>query len=856
MSSGGFDWPSGGRSGHDENGSYPDEYQGGSSLARRDDNDQDQGKPDFDWAGQLGPQSGYGPEGHGPDGYGAVYPGGGPYGDGYSQDAYGGQYPQDGYGQVGGYGHPGYGQDGYGQDGYGRDGYGAEAYGPGGYGQDPPGPGGYQNGYGRGGYGQYGYGQPGYGAEPSQDPYGQNGYSQASHDQNGHDQNGYGQNGYYGQGDGYGPQNHGRDVPDPYGQEGYGSTESYRQPGRHGRSGQSADTGQDATSAYQRPALHAGQEQDAADGYAAAPEAPAETGSFVGDNPGSLSDTGWFGGSDTASDTGSFGRPDTGSFGRPDTGSFGTPDTGSFGRPDTGSFGRPDTGSFSRPDTGSAGVGDTGSFGVPVTGTFSRVDTGSFGQPGTGSSGRPDTGSFGIPDTGTFNAPESYWANGHGADPDEDSPLGSLPASSRTGGYSQWQPGADDADSWDDQDHDDAGRHDDLDEDWPETGGADLLSRRFGVGGDGDDDDDGGGGRRGRRGRGGKPRRPRRVRSKVAVVAAVLAAALVLGAGADYGYQRYQSWHNGRYGDYSGTGFGKVHFVVPAGAVLSELGPNLLKAGVIKEVRPFDTAASSAAGASNLQPGVYLLHHHMSAADAVTYLLNVANRLKDQVTITEGLRASAIADLLAKQTHLPVSQFTQIIDNPPASLGLPSWAGGKTAEGFLFPDTYTLLPHESALDILKTMVSEFNTQMTKINLTGEARKVFTTPWHALIVASLIQAEAGRPSDFGKISRVTWNRLGKNMMLQYDSTVFYAMGTYGTAANSQQIKFKSPYNTYLHTGLPPGPIGNPGVAAMQAAVHPVKANYLYFITDTRKKPYITHFTGSYSTFQQWQREFQN
>ena len=154
------------------------------------------------------------------------------------------------------------------------------------------------------------------------------------------------------------------------------------------------------------------------------------------------------------------------------------------------------------------------------------------------------------------------------------------------------------------------------------------------------------------------------------------------------------------------------------------------------------------------------------------------------------------------------------------------------------------------------MVSEFNSQMTKINLAGEAHKVFTTPWHALIVASLIQAEAGRPSDFAQISRVTWNRLAQGMKLQYDSTVFYGLGIYDTAASRQQIKSNSPYNTYQHAGLPPGPIGNPGVAAIQAAVHPVKGNILYFITDTRKKPYITHFTASYSVFQQWQREFQN
>jgi UPF0755 protein len=253
---------------------------------------------------------------------------------------------------------------------------------------------------------------------------------------------------------------------------------------------------------------------------------------------------------------------------------------------------------------------------------------------------------------------------------------------------------------------------------------------------------------------------------------------------------------------------------------------------------------------------VYLLHHHMSAALAVSYLLSAAHRLKDQVTIIEGMRASKIAQILSHETGIPVSQFTQLIDHP-SQLGLPSWASGaKTAEGFLFPDTYSLLPKESALQILRTMVSEFNTQVNGINIVSESHKVYTDPWHVLIVASMVQAEAGSVSNFGPIARVVWNRLQRTMPLEFDSTVFYAMGTYGTALTAAQEKFKSPYNTYAHTGLPPGPIGNPGIAAIEATLHPPKGDWLYFITDTRHKPYITHFTASLAQLQAWQQQFGN
>jgi UPF0755 protein len=162
----------------------------------------------------------------------------------------------------------------------------------------------------------------------------------------------------------------------------------------------------------------------------------------------------------------------------------------------------------------------------------------------------------------------------------------------------------------------------------------------------------------------------------------------------------------------------------------------------------------------------------------------------------------------------------------------------------------------TALQILQMMVSEFKRQIGTINLVAAARNEFTTPYHILIVASLAQAEAGSNADLGPIARVVWNRLRNGMKLQFDSTVFYAMHSYGTYVKTQaQKNYVSPYNTYLHAGLPPGPIGNPGIAAINAALHSPHVGYLYFITDTRHKPYKTYYTSSYAKFQQWQSEFQ-
>src|SRR5262249_49996715 len=216
------------------------------------------------------------------------------------------------------------------------------------------------------------------------------------------------------------------------------------------------------------------------------------------------------------------------------------------------------------------------------------------------------------------------------------------------------------------------------------------------------------------------------------------------------------------------------------GSSLVGLGPTLLQHGVIMSLKPYDTAAAAAPQSSVLQPGVYKLHHHMNAALAVQYLLSSKALTQVKVTIIEGTRASDIATQLASATGDPASAFLNIITHPPASLGIPSWAPkGVSAEGFLYPDTYYLIPREAALNIRKTMVHDFNSKAAQISLPSAAVKVHTTPWHVLIVASMVQAEGGRLKDFPGIARVAWDRLIAGRQLQFDSTVFYAKHTHGT-----------------------------------------------------------------------------
>jgi UPF0755 protein len=227
----------------------------------------------------------------------------------------------------------------------------------------------------------------------------------------------------------------------------------------------------------------------------------------------------------------------------------------------------------------------------------------------------------------------------------------------------------------------------------------------------------------------------------------------------------------------------------------------------------------------------------MSAKLAYAALTNPKNVVRTTVTIPEGKRAVDVIAIVAKRTKIPLKDFQQVLAHP-AQLGLPAYADGK-AEGYLFPATYAIVPHESALEVLQAMVTRFKQEAEESNLDTEAKTVGLTPTQLIIEASLAQAEGGSVEDYPKIAEVIHNRLGIGMHLQFDSTVLYGLGKYAVSATLKQTKTPGPYNTYLNPGLPAGPISNPGDAAIQGVLHPDDDNYLYFLTKPGGKSEFSH-----------------
>jgi peptidoglycan lytic transglycosylase G len=310
----------------------------------------------------------------------------------------------------------------------------------------------------------------------------------------------------------------------------------------------------------------------------------------------------------------------------------------------------------------------------------------------------------------------------------------------------------------------------------------------------------------------------------------VVVAAIVIGGlvgGLDI-YGKYQSRYHPA--DYAGPGTGNVTVQVMSGDTAFSLAPKLLQLGVIASTRAFTNAAEAATSttsSSGLQAGFYQLHEHMQASLAYAAVTNPKNVVQTTVTIPEGKRAVDVIAILAKKTKIPLKDFQQALANP-ARLGLPSYANGKV-EGYLFPATYAVVPHESALQILQAMVQRYNVEAQAVNLVAAAKAAGLTPTQLVIEASLAQAEGGSVSDYPKIAEVIHNRLAIGMHLQFDSTVLYGLGKYAVSATIKQTKTPGPYNTYLNAGLPAGPISNPGDAAIQGVLHPAHGNDLYFLT---------------------------
>ena len=266
--------------------------------------------------------------------------------------------------------------------------------------------------------------------------------------------------------------------------------------------------------------------------------------------------------------------------------------------------------------------------------------------------------------------------------------------------------------------------------------------------------------------------------------------------------------------DFSGPGSGAVELVVEKGETGDAIAKDLVKLGVVKDFS--FTYKEMIRRNQGFFPGTFNLLKQMKTSDALDRLEDTKYLVVNHVTIREGLRVGQVFDALSLATGLPKSDFEAVTLK---ELGLPKSL--PSLEGYLFPATYDFGTKVTARAILQTMVDRMNEELNSFGVPASKRH------EVLTLASIIQKEARLSNDFYKVSRVFTNRLKIDMHLQSDATVSYGSG--GTTVTTTDAERSDPngYNTYVHAGLPIGPISAPGSKAIDAALHPAAGPWLFF-----------------------------
>ncbi len=275
-----------------------------------------------------------------------------------------------------------------------------------------------------------------------------------------------------------------------------------------------------------------------------------------------------------------------------------------------------------------------------------------------------------------------------------------------------------------------------------------------------------------------------------------------------------------------GDGSGRVAVTIPRGGSLGDIGDRLGRAGVIAKPFFFKLRTRMEGHASDLKPGAYVLRKDMAYGKVIDALTAGPASHILNVTIPEGRARSEVAPLV-KNAGVKGSYERASVRS--GHLSPRSYGGthARSLEGFLFPATYQLKRGASVRALVAKQLAAFKQNFAKVGM-SYARKKNLTPYDVVTIASMVEREAQLDRERPLIAAVIYNRLKQGMPLGIDATIRYAVGNWTRPLLVSQLKVNSPYNTRTHQGLPPGPIGNPGLASLQAAAHPARVKYLFYV----------------------------
>ncbi|MFH0778855.1 MAG: endolytic transglycosylase MltG [Candidatus Eisenbacteria bacterium] len=265
--------------------------------------------------------------------------------------------------------------------------------------------------------------------------------------------------------------------------------------------------------------------------------------------------------------------------------------------------------------------------------------------------------------------------------------------------------------------------------------------------------------------------------------------------------------------------------LIPKGAEVGQIGDILKEEGVIGNTTVFILTAKILRVERNLRAGRYTMVKNAGTFEAIRQL-EEGMKAKDFVTIPEGLTSSEIADVLFRELLVDPKAFLTLIND--SSFASAAGVSAPSLEGYLFPDSYAFVPGTEPAEIVKEMVSK-GRHVFGIEFGNRGKEMGLT-WHqALTLASIVEGEAQVDEERPRIAAVFWNRLRAGFRLQADPTVAFALGGRRERIVYKDLEVDSPYNTYRVSGLPPGPISNPGEQAVRAVLYPLEGcEDLYFV----------------------------
>lgn len=270
---------------------------------------------------------------------------------------------------------------------------------------------------------------------------------------------------------------------------------------------------------------------------------------------------------------------------------------------------------------------------------------------------------------------------------------------------------------------------------------------------------------------------------------------------------------------------GEIIIKVSKGMTFGQVAESLKANNVIKNKTLFEIAGKISSVEKNIKIGKYLFIGGMTNLDILGDLKTGKSALRLSVTIREGLKATQQAKIYAQQLGIDSSKFTELVfDNSYAKkLG----ADGESLEGYLMPDTYQFYWQTDEEEIIEKMVEQF-WKVYNDTLQQRAKILGLSNNEVITMASIVEGETDLDSERATIAGVYYNRLRKRIFLQADPTIQYILEDGPRRLKYSDLQIESPYNTYRHSGLPPGPINNPGRASIIAALFPEKHKYIFFV----------------------------